>query len=149
MAPTAGPYASPEPADGQEPELYRAHPVMFRSRPFSFGLCVLLSPVGVGLVILGVWWLRCRGTTLTLTSRRSILERGLLSRDLRQIWHADVCDFVLRQTFWQRLGGVGDIGISTAAESGFEIVAAGLPRPRRVEQIINRYRRLPRPGAAA
>jgi hypothetical protein len=145
----ADPHNSPATAgNAHEAVLYQAHPVMFRRRPFAFLLCLVLSPVGLGLVILGVWWLRCRGTTLTLTSRRSILQLGLFGRNLREVWHADVCDFVLRQTFWQRMGGVGDVGISTAAESGFEIQAAGLPGPDRIEQIINRYRRAQRAHAA-
>jgi len=131
----------PRTESAEERVLYEAHPAMFRSRPLSFLLCVLLCVAGVGLVILLVWWLRCRSTTLTLTDRRSTLATGLLGRNVREVWHVDVCDFVLRQTFAQRLAGVGDVGISTAAESGFEIMAAGLPHPQQVQEIISRYRR--------
>jgi uncharacterized membrane protein YdbT with pleckstrin-like domain len=114
---------------------------MFRNRPLGFLLCLLLAPVGVGLVILLIWWLRAVGTTLTVTTERSTLRQGLLSRSVREVWHADVCDLALHQTFLQRLSGVGDIGISSAAESGFEIVAVGVRTPDVVKRIIDEHRR--------
>ena len=44
-----------------EQTLLEIHPAMFRSNPLGFVGCVLLiAAVGVGLLILGWWWLNTR-----------------------------------------------------------------------------------------
>ena len=86
---------------------------MFRTHPFGFILSLLLIlAAGVGLIILLVWWLRTRGLTLIVTDRRTILEKGLLSR------------------------------ISRAAQADMEIEAAGIPDPNMVKRLIDRHRGL-------
>jgi len=42
-----------------ETVLYKDSPAMFRNRPLLFLVCCALIPVGIGLVVLFVWWLRC------------------------------------------------------------------------------------------
>ncbi len=126
-----------------EPEQtqYDAHPAMFRSHPVVFVLCVLLiAAFGLGLLLLLIWWLGCLGTTLTVTDRRVILRRGLLSRSSNEVWHTDINNVQVTQSFLQRLTGVGSIGISTAAQEGIEIQVGGIPDPDAVRQIINDHR---------
>jgi uncharacterized membrane protein YdbT with pleckstrin-like domain len=127
----------------QEPEQthYEAHPAMFRAHPIGFVVSVLLiAAFGLGLVILLFWWLACLGTTLAVTNRRVILRRGLLSKSVNEVWHTDVSNVQFNQSFWQRITGVGDIGISTAAQAGIEIQVAGIPNPDAVVKIINEHR---------
>ena len=126
-----------------EPEQthYEAHPAMFRSRPIEFVLCVLLiAAFGLGLLLLLIWWLDCLGTTLTVTDRRVILRRGLLSKSTNEVWHTDISNVQVTQSFVQRLTGVGSIGVSTAAQEGIEIQVAGITDPDAVRQIINTHR---------
>ena len=48
--------------------IYEAHPAMFRARPFSFILCVLLIlAFGLGIIILLYWYVLTRATQLTVT----------------------------------------------------------------------------------
>jgi uncharacterized membrane protein YdbT with pleckstrin-like domain len=124
-------------AEAQE---YESHPVMFGSHPFGFIATLVLCLVIVGLVILLVWWLRCKGTTLVLTDRRAILRTGLLSRNSSEVYHRDVRNIQVRQTFFQRLMGVGSVAISSAGQSGVEIEVADMPDPYKIEAIINRHR---------
>ena len=111
---------------------------MFRSRPFWFVLCVLLvAAFGLGLIILLVWWIRTCATTLIVTADRTILQVGLLSRDVQEVRNRDVTYIEVRQTLMERLMRVGTISASTSAQSGVEIEVAGIPTPDRVRDLIN------------
>lgn len=44
-------------------------------------LGVLLAPVVVGLVLLGIAWVKRRTTEVAITNRRVILKRGFIQRD--------------------------------------------------------------------
>jgi uncharacterized membrane protein YdbT with pleckstrin-like domain len=120
--------------------LYESHPAMFRSHPIAFILCLVLCAVGVGLVIFLFWALGCAATTLTVTDKRVILRKGLLSKYVNEVMNSDVRNIQVSQTFLQRLFGVGTIGISTAAQSGIEIEVVGIPHPDQVREIIDAHR---------
>ena len=125
-----------------DPILYESHPAMFRNHPLGFILCVLLvAAFGLGLVIFLVWWLKCLGTTLTVTDQKTTLRTGLLSKNLNEVYHSDVRSIQVNQRFLQRLLGVGSVGISSAGQSSVEIVANGLPRPDQVRELIDAHRR--------
>jgi uncharacterized membrane protein YdbT with pleckstrin-like domain len=97
--------------------------------------------VGVGVVILFVWWLQCQATTLTVTQERTILRKGLLSKSTTEVWHKDVRNVQISQGLLQRLLGVGTVGISSAGQGGVEILAVGIPDPAGVRRIIDQYKR--------
>lgn len=120
--------------------LYEANPSMFRNRPISFILCALLCLVGVGVVILLVWYIQTLGTELQVTNKRTILRKGLLSKYTSEVWHDNVRNVQIRQSFFQRIMDVGWIGISSAGQSGLEIAVAGIPNPEEAKEIIDRYR---------
>ena len=131
----------PDPSGpGQESALYESHPAMFRSSPLGFILSAALCLVGVGLIILLVWKLKSLSTLLTVTSKKTVLRRGLLSKNTNEVFHKDVRNVQVHQTFWQRLFDVGTVGISSAGQSGLEIEVAGLPRPSEVSALINKHR---------
>lgn len=111
---------------------------MFRNRPILFILFVLMILIyGVGLLFLLIWWIRDLGITLTVTDRRSTLRHGILSKSITEIWHKDVRNVVVSQSLFQRIFGVGMIGISSAGGIGVEIVAYGMPSPYKVKQIVD------------
>ena len=59
-------------AEFSEKVLYESHPSMFRNQPVWFVISVLLCLVGVGLVIFAIWFIKCKGTTLTVTEDRTL-----------------------------------------------------------------------------
>jgi uncharacterized membrane protein YdbT with pleckstrin-like domain len=126
--------------DEGEEKLYHAHPAMFRNHPIWFVLACLLVPIGVGVVILVAWWLDTRAKTLIVTTRRTILRRGILSKSLSDIQNADVRNIQVEQTALQRLLGVGSLKISSAGQAGIEMVVNGIPDPNRAREAINRSR---------
>ena len=123
-----------------EHTLYESHPSMFRNRPVEFVLTAILCLVVVGILMMFTWWFKSKGTTLTVTNKRTTLRRGILSKSITEVWHSDVRNVVLEQTFFQRIFGVGMIGISSAGQSGMEISVSGIPDPDKVKQLIDERR---------
>lgn len=124
-------------SDVEEKILYESHPSMFRNHPFWFSLCVILSLVGVGLIILFVWWLKCKATTLTVTTEQTTLRKGILSKYTNDVFHSNVRNIQVGQTFFQRMFDVGYIGISSAGQAGLEIEVQGIPHPHQVKDLID------------
>ncbi len=137
----APPSRQPAEQDTAEKVLFTAHPVMFRGSPIQFVLAVGLCLVGIGFLVLLVWWLQCLGTKLTITNERSTLRKGILSKATTEVWHRDIRNVQLKQGPLQRLFDVGSIGISSAGQSGVEIVASGIPKPNKAKDILDHYKR--------
>ena len=127
--------------DGEE-TLLEINPAMFRNHPFGFILSVILVVAGVGLVILGIWWLNKKAATLTVTNKRTIQRTGLISKQTTEVLHRDVRNIEINQSVFQRIFGVGSIGIASAGQSGIEIQFAGVRDPDGVKDLIDRYRDL-------
>lgn len=114
---------------------YSEHPAMFKNNPFGFVLSVLLIPLGVGAVILLVWYLKCLGTKVVFSGRDLVLEQGLLSKDRTEIDIDRIRTINVYQSFFNRIFGVGRIAIYTAGDDP-EIEVAGLPRPHALRELI-------------
>ena len=125
----------------EETVLYHSHPAMFKNRPFGFILCLILSLVGVGLIILLVWWIKTKGTELTVTNERVSLRKGILSKFTNDVYLTDVRNVQIYQSFWQRVFGVGYVAISSAGNEGVEIEVKGIPDPEKIKSIIDTHRR--------
>lgn len=138
MAPTAGTARND---DEIESTLLQLNPSMWRVSPVSVVIWSVLVPVfGLGLLGLIPWWLRCRGTTLIVTNRRTTLRRGILSKATTEVWHRDIRNVQISQSFFQRMMNVGKIGISSAANAGMEIEVDGIADPERVRRVIDTQR---------
>jgi uncharacterized membrane protein YdbT with pleckstrin-like domain len=73
--------------------------------------------------------------SLRLHDDHLTLESGFLSRTRRTVDMAKIQDVTVRQTFGQRLLGVGDLILETAGESG-RIGMANLDQPRIIADAI-------------
>ncbi len=162
--PTREPPAETNAQRQPEETLLQLKPSMWRNRPFLFLLCVLLLcspatalavatrfgfdahipvmasliPAVVGILVFMVWRLRCSSTELTVTTRRCILRRGVLSRFTTEVRHCDIRNIQIYQTFAQRIFGVGFICISSEAEDEHDIRVHGIPRPQFIAETIRK-----------
>lgn len=150
----------------EETTLYQGNPSMFRNHPLWFVGNMLVIVLGLGLTIYllitghnygaltalaigvggggiayGCWWLQCKACKLTVTNDRTTLRRGLLAKNLTEVWHQDVRNVQLDQTFLQRIFDVGRVGISSAGQAEIEISVNGIPDPDRVKELIDEHRR--------
>lgn len=114
--------------------LYDAHPAMFRSNPLLF---ILLLISVVGIVGLGIWWIKCKGERLAVSDSEILMERGLLSKQRTQLALSSVRTFRISQSVFQRMLGVGNIEIFSAGDYA-EIAIRGMPDPNRVRALAAR-----------
>jgi hypothetical protein len=144
-----------------ERTVLKVHPAVFRRHPFqtlgiavlviggmvlSLGLSALgdgtmpiwlgLTAVAAGAVWAGYWMIKKIGTTLTITSRRSIVRRGIVSRRTSEVQHDDVRNMQVNQGIFERLLLVGDIAISSAGQDEMEIHVQGVSRPARIAEEV-------------
>ncbi|MBA3312552.1 MAG: PH domain-containing protein [Planctomycetaceae bacterium] len=107
-----------------------AHPIAFL---LIIAACFFF---GVGIPILVCWWILNLCTTLTVTDRRTVLRRGLLSKDETQVRHSDVRNVQIYQSFIHRLVGVGAVGISSSGQADIEIRVRDIPNPAEIRRLI-------------
>lgn len=123
-----------------EHEPVSVHPAMMRGQPAMFISCVLLAPLGVGLVALLWWWIWNRCATLTVTPDRVILSTGVLTRKTSEVLIRDIRNVQITQGLLQRLTNAGKLGVSSAGQAGIEIEIDGILDPHRVKAIIDEGR---------
>jgi|TARA_B110000977_G_scaffold92685_1_gene122763 uncharacterized membrane protein YdbT with pleckstrin-like domain len=117
-------------------ELYSEHPVMFKNNPLGFIVCLILIPVGgLGLLILLTWHLKNKASKLTVNDNEILFEKGLLSKERSEVNISSVRTTKVKQSFFNRIFGVGTIEIYTAGDSP-EIVASGMPDPNKIREFI-------------
>jgi len=133
--------ASMDKTDESERELITCRPSMFASDPVRYIVCILGIPFfGIGLACLLVWRLSNRRIKLTVTNRRVIYEKGILSKKYTEIWLDDIKTVRLEQTFFERLLGCGTVILDSAGSTGAEIVMRGLRGAKRVVEMIQQNR---------
>jgi uncharacterized membrane protein YdbT with pleckstrin-like domain len=121
-------------------ELYSEHPVMFKNNPVGFIVTILLIPVfGIGLLILLAWHLQNKSSKLTINENEILFEKGLLNKERSEVNISSVRTTKVKQSFFDRIFGVGSVEIYTAGDSP-EIVAKGLPDPNKISEIIRPYK---------
>lgn len=130
------------PSRDDDEALYSSSPAMFRSHPILFVIAVASIAIGIGAIILPLWWWSCRSVRLTVTRQKTILRKGILSLHLNEVRHADVRNVQLRQSFFQRILNVGTVAISSSGQAGVEIEVNGIPDPMRVKELIESGRQL-------
>ena len=117
-------------------ELYSEHPVMFKNNPIGFIITLLLIPAfGIGLLILLGWHLQNKASKLTVKENEILYEKGLLSKERSEVNISSVRTTKVKQSFFNRIFGVGAIEIYTAGDSP-EIVATGMPDPNKIRELI-------------
>ncbi|MBE6374153.1 MAG: hypothetical protein E7055_19065 [Lentisphaerae bacterium] len=118
-------------------ETYHPSPMNYL---WSIILGIILLPAVVGLIILLFILIEIKCTSYELTSHRIIIRRGWISKVQNEIWIKDMRAVNLVQSIWQRIIGVGDIAIGTAASAGTEINIVGIANPADVVDQINSLR---------
>lgn len=115
---------------------YSEHPAMFRNHPLGFILAILLiAAAGIGIIILLVWYLRCKSTRLELQGNNLVLEEGLLSKERTELKLSAIRSVKVYQSFFNRLFGVGRITIYSAGDEA-EFEADGMPHPHELRDLI-------------
>ena len=97
----------------------------------------------VGLIWLAKWWVRAHmWVKLEISNKRVIRHEGIITRKTSEVLHDHVRNVEIRQSFFQRLFGVGYVGISSAGQDGIEIEVFDIPDPDGVRTLIDKYREM-------
>ena len=136
--------------------IYSENPKMPRNRPFIFIFNIILNIIGfvsafrfeeqalqiTGLIVwiativfFLIWFIHTKSTKLSITNTDILLEKGLLSKERREVAIEKVRTVNIKQTFLNRILGVGEISIFTAGDLP-EIVVPGMPDPNKTREII-------------
>lgn len=149
--------------------LRRLHPVAFRNHLVLTILGACLALAGAAALVMGlageaVWglagstllisggvmvvaaiayfvyrWLQRISVTLQVTTQRTILLRGLVSRSTNEVQHDDVRNIKSDRNVLERLLGYGDLALSSSGQDDMEIVVHDIPDPAGVIDIIRRH----------
>jgi len=64
------------------------------------------------------------------------VEKGLISKDISMVEIAHITDVQVNKSLFQRLVGVGNIGIATSGTAGHEVVLDGIGSPMKIHNKI-------------
>ncbi len=81
-------------------------------------------------------WSKRTSTVLRIYANRVTLERGLFNKCYQDYVPRDIRSIDVDQTFGQRMVGIGDITISTAATTDGAEKIEGIPNPKAVRELI-------------
>lgn len=104
-------------------------------------LGIITIPVLIGILILLYIIIEIKCTSYELTTHRIIVRRGWIAKLHNEIWIKDMRGVNLVQGIWQRIIGVGNVAIGTAASAGTEISIVGVANPSEVIAKINSLRK--------
>ena len=96
--------------------------------------------IAMAAAIMGLVHLARRYTSWSLTSDRLIERRGLLSSRRREMELADVRSIEVNRSLVQRIMGLGNVGVASAASADFMIRLLDIPDPDRVAEILRQAR---------
>jgi uncharacterized membrane protein YdbT with pleckstrin-like domain len=112
--------------------------LLFAGRPAlvpSFG-ALLLCVLTLGLWLLPLWW-KQRGVNYRVTSRRIVVETGVLSQRLEQVDLYRINDYAVERPFSQRVMGTGNLLLKTLDSSTPELSLLGIRA-----DVVSLYERL-------
>lgn len=118
---------TPGPASARGPELHEGEELLFAGHPSlvpSLGalLAVILT---LGLWLIPSWW-RSRGRHYRLTTRRVVIETGILNKRLEQVDLYRVSDYTVVRPFSQRILGTGNLILRTLDKSSPVVPIEGI-----------------------
>jgi|SRR6478609_666615 uncharacterized membrane protein YdbT with pleckstrin-like domain len=100
---------------------------LFEGHPAVLGSAATLLLV---IVTLGIWllpaYLKALGRTYRLTTKRIVVETGILSKRLEQIDLYRVSDYTVDRPFLQRLLGTGNLHLKTVDRTTPNLSVTGI-----------------------
>jgi len=110
-----------------------------------------LAAVVLAIVIAGYQWLWLRGIEQAVTNRRVVRKIGIVSRNTTELRLASIETVDLRQTFWGRVFGYGDIEITGRGETAMALdrIAHPIDVKREIESAYSAHIETPGGGTTA
>jgi membrane protein YdbS with pleckstrin-like domain len=71
-----------------------------------------------------------------ISNQRILVESGVLSKSIAEVDVRTIDDITFRQTFLERLSGIGQIAILTSEPSNPRLRLVGVPNPREIRELV-------------
>jgi uncharacterized membrane protein YdbT with pleckstrin-like domain len=104
------------------------------------GLRLGLVTFALAAALIGLTAIARRYTSWSLTSDRLIERSGVLASRRREMELADVRSIEVDRSLMQRLLGLGNVAIASAASADFMIRMQNIPDPERMAEILRQAR---------
>ena len=115
---------------------YETSPPMFRNAPLKFIVYILLIPVfGLGSFLLLWWYVDNKNKRLSIEGDLMKWQEGIFNKTFIDLNTEDIRTVKIKQSFFQRMLGTGDLDIYTAGDSP-EAVLMGLREPYEIKTMI-------------
>ena len=115
---------------------YETSPPMFRNAPLKFIIYILLTPVfGLGLFLSLWWYIDNKNKRLSIEGDLMKWQEGIFNKTFNDLNTEDIRTEKIKQSFFQRMFGTGDLDIYTAGDSP-EAVLMGLREPHEIKTMI-------------
>jgi membrane protein YdbS with pleckstrin-like domain len=124
----AQPSAQPAPVASSNELLDEVRPSWWRYFWHLFFFWLIVPPIIA-------WWQRA-SVVLRVYPGRLMLERGIFSKCYREFLARDIRSIDIDQSFLQRMVGIGDLSISTAATVDAAEKINGIPGPHELRDLI-------------
>ena len=110
-----------------------------------------LAAAVLAVVIAGYQWLWLRGIEQAVTNRRVVRKFGIVSRDTTELRLASIETVDLRQSFWGRVFGYGNVEITGRGETAMVLdrIAHPIEVKREIESAYSSHIETPVGGATA
>lgn len=128
--------ASPASAETASGVIWEDSPLYKGKRLAALLCCLTIILIPIGLILWIIAKLKSSSTRYRLTSDRLSIQRGVLSKNIDDISLFRIKDIELRQSMWQRMGGIGNVLlISTDSVEPMAILEC-IPAPDQVRSKI-------------
>jgi membrane protein YdbS with pleckstrin-like domain len=104
------------------------------------GAVLTAAAFALAALIFGLVSIVRRHTSWSLTSDRLIERRGLLAQRRREMELADVRSIEVDRRLMQRMLGLGNVAVASAASADFMIRLFDIPDPERVAEMLRQAR---------
>lgn len=110
-----------------------------------------LAAAIMAILVAGYQWLWLRGIEQAVTNRRVVRKIGIVSRTTTELRLASIETIDLRQSFWGRIFGFGDVEITGRGETAMVLdrIAHPIQVKREIESAYSSNVEMQRAGAAA
>ena len=95
-------------------------------------------PIFVAVIVFLVGYVRWRAVTYVLTTKRILILKGVLDKELYENRLSRVQDIRVKITLLQRMYNCGDIYLTTAGTSAVECLWQNIPDPRKKEALLRK-----------
>jgi len=112
-------------------------PLEFRPSWWNYAIHILFFWLVIPLIIAIQ---KRMSVVLRVTKKKVVLERGVLSKEKKEVFISDIRTMDVKKSFLQRMFGIGDVMIATAGTGDYEDVVSGLPNPEKIKEAVTKQR---------